>query len=75
MNPLTQKESDYIINTTSPIGYVINTGPVETKTPIYDLFVDTKREDCLLVLTKWVDGKGMWLRYLKNKIVINHNQP
>jgi len=74
MNPLTDIESNYIVSVTEPVGYAINTGPVETKTPIYDLFVDTLIPNCYLVLVKWVDGTGVWFRYQKPLVVLTCNR-
>ena len=61
-----------------PIGYVLNRGPVTTKSPIYSYY----RLDCAhknnyplyMVLCKWFDGSGVWFRYRINDIVFTNNR-
>lgn len=56
--------------TQSPIGYVINAGPVVTKSPIYGQWQDVMNPSCVLVLIKWLDGSGVFVRYHHQDVVI-----
>jgi hypothetical protein len=52
-------------------GYVINPGPVPTKSLIYGIFTDKVCENCIFVLTRWMDGTGMFLRYPRHLLRLN----
>ena len=54
-----------------PYGYAINPGPVPTKTKHWGIFTDKVNSDCLFILTRWIDGTGIFLRYPKHLVVIN----
>lgn len=53
-----------------PYGYARNPGPVETKTPFFGLWADKVNKDCVLVLTRWMDGTGIFLRYPRRLLVM-----
>jgi hypothetical protein len=46
-----------------PYGYVINRGPVETKTAVYGVWQDLADKACRLVLCRWMDGSAIFFRY------------
>jgi hypothetical protein len=70
MITITQKEADHLVRVNDIVGYAINTGPVETRTPIYDLIQDCAYNNCYLVLTKWIDDTGIYIRYYKHLVVL-----
>lgn len=53
-----------------PYGYARNPGPVETKTPFFGLWRDKVNADCVLILTRWMDGTGIFLRYPRHLLVM-----
>jgi hypothetical protein len=54
-----------------PLGYVINPGPVTTKSKIWGIFTDKVNADCLFVLCRWLDGTGIFLRYPKHLVRVS----
>lgn len=51
-----------------PYGYVTNPGPIPTRSPIWGIFTDISNKNCLFVLTKWMDGTGIFLRYYRHQV-------
>lgn len=61
-----------IVSLNKPLGYVINRGPVETRTDIYGVYTDRVDSNCLFVLIKYMDGTGVFLRYPKTDIILTN---
>ncbi len=63
--------AEEIINTSAPIGYAINRGAFETRTPVW-AFADDPLElhGFVMCLIKFLDGTPITVRYFRSDIII-----